>query len=94
MTDEIYTRLLTSKGLDRPFWIFLRQDSFQSIQRPIGERWGDNSTLGSSLRCFVKDVLIHIPGFQPLSENGAVHRNVSHEPIVGDFIETASDVTF
>src|SRR5882762_5278033 len=51
----------------------------------------DNAALRSSIRCFVKDVFIHVPGFQPLSENGSVHRDVRQKPIVGNLIETALD---
>ena len=49
---------------------------------------------GVPIRCFVKDVFFHVPGFQPLLENNPVHRDMSHEPIVGNSIKTASDVTF
>src|SRR5437016_2929069 len=33
----------------------------------------DNSALWGPFRCFMKDVFIHIPGFQPLLENGSIH---------------------
>jgi site-specific DNA recombinase len=57
-------------------------------------RSGSNyAALWSSVRRFVEDVFIHVPGFQPLLENGSVHRDVSQKPIVRNFIETASDVT-
>jgi len=41
-----------------------------------GERWRNYAALWSSVRRFVEDVFIHVPGFQPLSENGSVHRDV------------------
>jgi site-specific DNA recombinase len=42
----------------------------------------DNSTLGSPIRRFVKDVFFHIPRFQPLLENDSIHRDVSQKPVV------------
>jgi hypothetical protein len=42
----------------------------------------DNSTLGSPVRRFVKDVFFHVPRFQPLLENDSVDRDVSQKPIV------------
>jgi site-specific DNA recombinase len=42
----------------------------------------DDSTLGSPVRRFVKNVFIHVPGFQPLLENDSVDRDVSQKPIV------------
>jgi hypothetical protein len=73
---------------------FFLQESLQPIQRAIGERWGDNSALWSSIRRFVKDVFVHISGFQPFLENGAVHRDVRQKPIVGNLVKTVFNVGF
>ena len=54
----------------------------------------DNSTLWSPFRSFVEDVLIQIPGLQPLSDNGSIHGDVSQKPIVRDPVETGLDVAF
>jgi hypothetical protein len=75
-------------------WIFFPEYSLQAVQRTVGERCGNNSPLGRSFRRFVKDVFLHIPGFQPLLEDGPIRGNVSQEPIVGDLIETAFDIAF
>ena len=60
-------RFFTSKGSETFCCrkLFL-QDAFQSIQRAVSERVRDNSTLGSPVHRFVKNVFIHIPGFQPV----------------------------
>src|SRR5947207_15965776 len=64
------TRFRTSKGFETfPCGEFFLQESFKSVQRAVSERGGDNSTLGSPIHRFVKDVFFHIPGFQPLLEN-------------------------
>ena len=42
----------------------------------------------------MEDVFFHVPGFQPLLENGSVHRDVRQKPVVGNLIETALDVSF
>ena len=93
VTDEIDTGFFTSKGLETFSCreLFL-QESFKSVQRAVSERGGDNSTLGSPIRRFVKDVLFHVPRFQPLSEDDSVYRDVSQEPIVGNLVETGLDV--
>src|SRR3989442_14551291 len=75
-TIEIYT-LSLHDALPISFScrkLFL-QESFQSVQRAVSERGGDNSTLGSPVRRFVKNVFFHVPGFQPLLENDSVHRD-------------------
>jgi hypothetical protein len=83
VTDEIDTRFLTSKGFETfSCWVFSLQESFKSVQRAVSEHRGDNSTLGSPVRRFVKDVFFHIPGFQPLSENDSIHQDVSQKPIM------------
>src|SRR5215470_2559223 len=83
VTDEIDTRFLTSKGLETfSCWEFFSQESFQPMQRAVSERGGDNSTLGSPVHRFVKNVFFHVPRFQPLLENDSVHRDVSQQPIV------------
>src|SRR5437879_6870339 len=83
VTDEIDTRLLTSKGLETfSCWIFVPQESFKAVQRAVSERRRDNSTLWSPVRRIVKDVFFHVPGFQPLLENNSVYRDVSQKPIV------------
>src|SRR5580704_9189725 len=64
----------------------------QSIQRTVGERWGNNSSLWSPIRRCVEDVFFHISRFQPLLENDSVHGDVSQKPIVGDSVETGLDV--
>jgi hypothetical protein len=75
------TRFFTSKGSETFLCrkLFL-QGAFQSIQRAVCERGRDNSTLGSPVHRFVKDVFFHIPGFQPLLENDSIHRDVSQKP--------------
>jgi len=45
-------------------------------------------------RRFMENVFIYIPGFQPLSEDGLIHENMSQELIVGNLIEAAPDVAF
>ena len=65
-----------------PAGLFFPQESFQAVQRAVSERGGDNSTLGSPVRRFVKNVFFHVPGFQPLLENDSVHRDASPKPIV------------
>ncbi len=66
VTDEIDTRFLSSKGPETfSCWVFSLQESFKSVQRAVSERGGDNSTLGSPIHRFVKDVFFHVPGFQP-----------------------------
>ena len=47
-----------------------------------------------SIRRFVEDVFFHVSGFQPLLENGSVHRDMRQKPVVGNLIETAFDVRF
>jgi hypothetical protein len=42
----------------------------------------------------MENVFIYIPGFQPLSEDGLIHENMSQELIVGNLIEAAPDVAF
>src|SRR5713226_8248278 len=83
VTDEIDTGFFTSKGLETFSCreLFL-QESFKSVQRAVSERGGDNSTLGSPVRHFVKDVFFHVPGFQPLLENDLVHQDMSQKPFV------------
>jgi len=95
IANEIHRRDEASKGLETPSCgvVFL-QELLKSVQRAISERWGDNAALWSSIRCFVKDLFIHIPGFQPLLKNGSVHRDVRQKPIVGNLIETAFDIAF
>ena len=46
----------------------------------------------SPIRCFVKDVFFHIPGFQPLLENGSIHGDVSQKPIMRNSVETGLDI--
>jgi len=41
----------------------------------------------------VKDVFFHIPGFQPLLENGSIHGDVSQKPIMRNSVETGFAVT-
>src|SRR5712671_5063240 len=83
VTDEIDTRLFTSQGLETfSCGVFFPQESFKAVQRAVSERGRDNSTLGSPVRCFVKNVFFHVPRFQPLLENDSVDRDVSREPIV------------
>ena len=41
----------------------------------------------------MKDVFFHIPGFQPLLENGSIHGDVSQKPIMRNSAETGFDVT-
>ena len=54
----------------------------------------DNTALWGSIRRFVEDVFFHVPGFQPLLENDAVHRDMRQEPVMGNLIKTAFDVRF
>ena len=49
---------------------------------------------GVPFRSFVEDVLIQIPGLQPLSDNGSIHGDVSQKPIVRNPVETGLDVAF
>ena len=51
-----------------------------------------NSALWGPIRCFVKDVFLHIPGFQPLLENGSIHGDVSQKPIMRNSVETGLDI--
>ncbi len=77
------TRFFTSKGSETfSCRKLFPQDSFQSVQRAVSERGRDNSTLGSPIHRFVKDVFLHVPGFQPLLENDSIHRDVSQKPVV------------
>ena len=46
--------------------VLFLQESFQSIQCPVAEHGGNNTALWGSIRCFVKDVLLHVSGSQPL----------------------------
>ena len=95
IANEIHRRILISKGLEAcSCWVVFLQKSLKSIQRAIRERWGDNSTLWGSIRRFVEDMFFHVPRFQPLLENGSVHRDVCQQPIVGNVVETGLDVTF
>ena len=81
-------------GLEAPFCrVFLLQELLQPIQRAVSERRGDNTALWGSIRRFVEDVFIHVPGFQPLLENGAVNRDVRQKPVMGNLIEAALDVS-
>jgi len=83
ITDEIYTRFVTSKGLETfTCGEFFLQEPFQSVQRTVGERGRDDSALGSPVHRFVKDVFFHVPGFQPLLENDSIHRDMSQKPVV------------
>src|SRR6267143_2348347 len=92
ITNEIHRRIFTSQGSETcSRWVLFLKESFQSIQRAIGKRWGDNSALWSSIRCFVKDVIFHISGFQPLLENSSIRRDMSQKPIVRNSVETALD---
>jgi hypothetical protein len=80
ITDEIDTGFFTSKGLETfSCWVFFSQESFKSVQRTVNERGGDNSTLGSPIRRFVKNVFFHVPEFQPPLENDSVHRDMSQK---------------
>src|ERR1700719_5120684 len=55
VTDEMNTRFLTSKRLETfTCGEFFLQESFQSVQRAVGERGRDDSTLGSPIHRFVK----------------------------------------
>jgi site-specific DNA recombinase len=54
----------------------------------------DNTALWGSIRRFVKDVLLHVSGFQPLLENSSVHRDMSQQPFVRNPVETAFDIAF
>src|SRR5260370_40607780 len=95
IANEIHRRILTSKRPETcSRWVLFLQESFQSIQRAIGKRWGDNSALWSPIRCFVKDVFFHISGFQPLLENSSIRRDVSQKPIVRNSVEAALDIAF
>lgn len=52
-----------------------------------------NSSLRSSIHCFVEDVFLHVTRFQPFSKNGPVHWCMGQKPFVTDFVETTFDVT-
>ncbi len=93
VSDEIHRSGFTSERLET-FLLreLLLQEPLKPVQRAICERWRNNSALWSSFRRFVKNVFIHIPGFQPLLENGSIHGDVSQKPIVGNFVEAGFDI--
>ena len=91
VSDEIHRSGFTSERLETfPLRELFLQEPLKPVQRAISERWRNNSALWGSFRRFVKNVFIHIPGFQPLLENGSIHGDVGQKPIVGNFVETGS----
>src|SRR5271169_1050263 len=68
VTDEIDTRLLTSKGLETfSCWVFFPQESFKAVQRAVSERGRDHSpytkgNLGRLSGLAVKNRLAVDPG--------------------------------
>lgn len=46
-----------------------------------------NSTLWRAFFGRIENVLLHIPGFEPLVQDGFVRRDVSHQPVVTNLVE-------
>src|SRR2546430_17441219 len=72
----------------------LGEESFQAIQREVGQRRRDNPTLRCSRLRWVEAVFVHEPGLQPLPECHLIQRDVGGQPVVVYIVETAFDVAF
>jgi site-specific DNA recombinase len=55
---------------------------------------GNDAALGRAFIGRIEEGLVHVARFQPLLEDGCVHRDVGQQPVVADPVEAGLDVAF
>src|SRR5258708_39614376 len=70
------------------------QEGLQTIQGPVRQRGGDNSSLRSTLLGGEPFRVFEESALQPLLKDDCVHRNMDMKPSMTDVVETAFYVSF
>ena len=80
--------------LDDPCPEPILEQTFQSVQRQVGQSRRNDAALGCACLGGEQVSILDVSGFQPLFEDACVHGNVRQHPRVADVIERSLDVAF
>ncbi|BAM07018.1 hypothetical protein LFE_1335 [Leptospirillum ferrooxidans C2-3] len=65
---------------------------FQTIQRPVRYRWGNNSALRRFGHCGREELTVNKPCLEPLLENPLVRWDIGPQPVMVYVVKAAFDI--
>ena len=86
VTDEVD---FVATGFDRG-----ADGLFHSVEGEVGQHGRGDAALRSAGGGGEKPLVLHEPGFEPLSEDSPIHDHVIEQPLMADLVEAAFDVAF